>query len=203
MRMLSNSTSTKLSLTSPLILASRSPRREQILKMLGFDFSIEVPDYEEIIPPELKPNSAPEYLARGKVLALAHSNSDFLILGSDTVVILGNKILGKPENSEHALEMLMELNGNKHQVVTGVALAQGGQIINSGSTTTEVTFAQVDEKKLHAYAKSQEPMDKAGSYAIQGQGAFLIESVHGCFYNVMGLPIQLTLTMLSPHLKVG
>lgn len=171
--------------------------------MLGFDFSIQVPDYEEIIPPEVKPHAAPEYLARGKVLALANSKPEFLILGSDTVVLLGDKILGKPENSDHALEMLMELNGNKHQVVTGVALAQGGQILNSGSTVTEVKFSKVDPKKLQAYAKSQEPMDKAGAYAIQGHGAFLIESVHGCFYNVMGLPIQLTLTMLSPHLKAG
>lgn len=184
-----------------LILASRSPRREQILKMLGFDFKVEIPDYEEIIPGDLAPETVPEFLARGKVLALKNKNPNALILGSDTIVLLENKILGKPENSEHALEMLLELNGKTHQVVTGVALAKNGRILNSGSAITEVTFTTVSAEKLKAYAQSIEPMDKAGAYAIQGYGAFLVERVEGCFYNVMGLPIQLTLRMLSSEIN--
>ena len=191
----------KWGVKTELILASQSPRREEILKMLGFDFKVEVPDYEEVIPPDMEPKAVPEFLARGKVLALKNKNPNALILGSDTVVLLGNKILGKPKNSEHAYEMLLELNGNKHQVVTGVALAQDGRILDSGHSVTEVTFAAVSAQQLNAYAHSQEPMDKAGAYAIQGVGAFLVEQVNGCFYNVMGLPIQLTLRMLSSHLS--
>ena len=103
-------------------------------------------------------------------------------------------------NAEQAYEMLTALNGRTHQVVTGVALAREGRVLASGSTLTEVTFANLPAAELRAYADSQEPLDKAGAYAIQGYGARLVESVRGCFYNVMGLPIQLTLRMLKPHL---
>ncbi|MEO7424273.1 MAG: Maf family protein [Fibrobacteria bacterium] len=184
-----------------LVLASRSPRREQILRMLGVDFTVRVPDYEEINPPGMDPKLVPEHLARGKAASMADLGSDTLILGSDTVVLIGNRILGKPENSEAALEMLTVLNGRTHLVVTGVALARQGTVIESGSVATEVTFAESNPQTLRDYAWSKEPMDKAGAYAIQGDGARLVEKVNGCFYNVMGLPIQLTLRMLGPYLQ--
>ncbi len=184
-----------------LILASRSPRREQILRMLGVDFMVAVPDYEEINPPGMEPERVPEHLARGKAASMADLGEDTLVLGSDTVVLLGDRILGKPGSSEGALEMLSALNGRTHRVVTGVALARGGTVIDSGSALSEVTFARSSPQMLRDYAGSGEPMDKAGAYAIQGQGARLVEKVNGCFYNVMGLPIQLTLRMLSPYLQ--
>lgn len=183
-----------------LVLASRSPRREQILRMLGLDFTIQVPDYEEINPPGMAPEKVPEHLARGKAAALTGTSPGTLVLGSDTIVILGDRILGKPDGATGALEMLSALNGRTHEVVTGVALARDGRILESGSSSTLVTFARLPESELRAYAASPEPLDKAGAYAIQGHGARLVEKVDGCFYNVMGLPVQLTLRLLAPYL---
>ncbi len=180
-----------------LILASQSPRRDQILRMLGFNFKVQSPNFEEIIPADMDPFLAPEYLAKGKALSLG-SSAETLVLGADTLVFLDHRPLGKPDNAEHAFQMLSELNGKTHQVITGVALAKNGTILASGSVKTEVTFANVSEKVLRKYANSSEPLDKAGSYAIQGKGVRLVESVQGCFYNVMGLPIQLTLKLLDP-----
>jgi septum formation protein len=182
-----------------LILASRSPRREQILSMLGFPFRIQVPDYEEINPPGMDPKRVPEHLARGKAEA-ADAPPGALVLSADTVVLLGDRILGKPRDPADALEMLRALNGRTHEVVTGVALARGGKVEASGSELSRVTFARAPEAVLKAYAASPEPLDKAGAYAIQGHGARLVEKVDGCFYNVMGLPIQLTLRILAPYL---
>jgi septum formation protein len=168
--------------------------------MLGLDFAIQVPDYEEINPPGMDPLQVPEHLARGKARALNGLPPGTLVLGSDTVVLLGDRILGKPEGAAGALEMLSALNGRTHQVVTGVALAREGQVLASGAELTQVTFARLPPEALRAYAATQEPLDKAGAYAIQGHGARLVEKVDGCFYNVMGLPIQLTLRMLGPYL---
>jgi septum formation protein len=183
-----------------LILASRSPRREQILRMLGVEFTVQSPDYEEINPPGMDPKLVPEHLARGKAASMTGLGPDTLVLGSDTVVLLGDRIMGKPDGAAGALEMLTALNGRTHQVVTGVALAREGRILESGATLTEVTFARLSPEALREYAASEEPLDKAGAYAIQGHGARLVEKVNGCFYNVMGLPIQLTLRMLGPYL---
>jgi septum formation protein len=183
-----------------LVLASRSPRREEILRMLGVEFSSQAPDYEEINPPGMDPALIPEHLARGKAASMAGLGPDTLVLGSDTVVILGDRVMGKPDGAEGALEMLNALNGRTHRVVTGVALARQGRVIDSGATLTEVTFARSSGEALREYAASGEPLDKAGAYAIQGHGARLVEKVNGCFYNVMGLPIQLTLRMLGPYL---
>lgn len=183
-----------------LVLASRSPRREQILRMLGLDFTIQVPDYEEINPPGMEPELVPEQLARGKAAALKGLPAGTLVIGSDTVVLLGKRILGKPDGAASALEMLTALNGRSHLVVTGVALARDGRILDSGASLTKVTFARLPDAELRAYAASPEPLDKAGAYAIQGHGARLVEKVDGCFYNVMGLPVQLTLRLLAPYL---
>lgn len=183
-----------------LVLASRSPRREQILSMLGFSFAIRIPDYEEINPPGLDPKRVPEFLARGKAEAVKDLAPGTLVLAADTVVLLGDRILGKPRDAADALEMLKALNGRTHEVVTGVAVARDGRVAASGSELTRVTFAQSPDEVLRAYAASQEPHDKAGAYAIQGHGARLVAKVDGCFYNVMGLPIQLSLRMLGPYL---
>jgi septum formation protein len=184
-----------------LVLASRSPRRVQILGMLGFAFEARSPDFEEIVPEGMAAAEAPEYLARGKALSLPPPGGDVFVLGSDTVVILDGRLMGKPSGPEEALEMLTALNGRTHTVITGVALARNGRILESGAASTAVTFARTDAADLRAYAGSGEPLDKAGAYAIQGRGAALVEKVDGCFYNVMGLPVQLTLRLLAPHFK--
>lgn len=189
--------------TPKLVLASRSPRRHQILKMLGFDFAVKDPDFEEVIPTGMAPENAPEHLARGKAASLPSLGEDALVLGSDTLVILGDRVMEKPVGPEGALEMLTALNGRTHRVVTGVALARAGRILDSGASLTEVTFAKSRPEALLAYSRSGEPLDKAGAYAIQGRGAFLVEKVSGCFYNVMGLPVQLTLRLLDPHFKAS
>ena len=187
--------------SSKLVLASRSPRREQILHMLGITFTTLHPDYEETLPLGVPLDQIPEFLARGKAASLTNLGPTVLVLGSDTIVLLDELLLGKPENADHAFAMLSALNGRTHRVITGVAVACEGQVLNSGSALTEVTFAKHPPQALRAYAESQEPLDKAGAYAIQGHGARLVESIQGCFYNVMGLPIQLTMRMLeSQHL---
>ena len=168
--------------------------------MLGFAFGIQVPEYEEINPPGMDPKRVPEHLARGKAEAVAEPPPGALVLSADTVVLMGDRILGKPRDPADALEMLRALNGRTHEVVTGVALALNGKVEASGSELSRVTFARTPESVLKAYAASPEPLDKAGAYAIQGHGARLVEKVDGCFYNVMGLPIQLTLRMLAPYL---
>ena len=186
-----------------LVLASRSPRREQILRMLGFSFSCKDPHFEEVIPSGMASERAAEYLARGKSASLDKLGAETLVLGSDTLVLLEDRLLGQPESPEEALEMLSLLNGKTHRVITGVALAKAGRVLDSGAAMTEVTFARSTPETLAAYASSGEPMDKAGAYAIQGRGARLVEKVNGCFYNVMGLPVQLTLRMLNPYLELG
>ncbi len=187
------------SLTHPLILASQSPRREQILRMLGFEFSVLPSGVDETTPPGLKPEEVPEALARDKALHVSREHPEGLVLGADTLVMLGDRILGKPSGPEEALEMLESLNGRRHRVHTGVALALAGKIVGSGTECTGVAFAEWDRPSLEAYVRSGESLDKAGAYAIQGRGAFLVRGIEGCFFNVMGLPVQRTLGLLQPY----
>jgi septum formation protein len=184
-------------LRHPLVLASESPRREQILRMLGFDFSVAPSGIEETVPPDLKPEQVTETLARLKALQVSRERQEALVIGADTLVVLDNHILGKPSKPGEALEMLRFLSGRTHLVFTGVALARAGTVIGAGVECSEVTFAAWGDAELKAYIQSGEPMDKAGAYAIQGRGAFLVEGIRGCFFNVMGLPVQMTLRLLS------
>lgn len=186
-------------LTHPLILASESPRREQILRMLGFDFTLSPSGVDETVPTELAADQVPEVLAQAKALHVSNKHDTELILGADTLVMLDDRILGKPAGPEEAMEMLRFLNGRTHRVYTGVALAFGGNIVRSGTACSEVTFVRREDPDLQAYVQGGEPMDKAGAYAIQGRGAFLVEGIRGCFFNVMGLPVQLTLQLLEPY----
>jgi len=186
-------------LTHPLILASQSPRREQILRMLGFDFEIVPPHVDETPPPGLEASAIPEALARVKAAEISGRRPEALVLGSDTLVEIDGRVLGKPADFAEAVSMLSSLNGRTHRVYTGVAVALGGSVAASGTACTEVTFALHALADLEAYVRGGEPMDKAGAYAIQGRGAFLVEKIDGCFFNVMGLPVRKTLSLLSPH----
>lgn len=185
-------------LSRPLILASRSPRRAQILTMLGFDFAVVPSDREEIAPAGLPAAEIPLALARLKALDVGAGRGDDLVLGADTLVEIDGDVLGKPADFAEAVSMLRRLNGKVHRVYTGVALAQNGRLLGSATECSEVAFARREDRDLEAYARGGEPMDKAGAYAIQGRGALLVEGIRGCFYNVMGLPVQKTLSLLAP-----
>lgn len=168
--------------------------------MLGLVFSCQEPKFEEQmsqVSSSNTPYQLPRHFAEQKALSLS-VDSDNLILGYDTVVVLQGRLLGKPGSHQEALTMIQDLAGNTHSVYTGVALARGGTLVNSGYEETKVTFAQCSPQALKAYAWSEEPMDKAGAYAIQGMGSFLVSRINGCFYNVMGAPIQMTLGFLKP-----
>ena len=177
---------------SKIILASASPRRRELLTQIGLKFEVMPSHIDEI----LKGSSPAENvmgLASDKATDIykqltEKGETDLLVIGSDTVVALGDKILGKPKNEEDALEMLRFLQGHTHQVYTGVCL-----ITSEGAHTfygkTDVTMYPATDEQLKAYIASGEPMDKAGSYAIQGLGTVFIQGIHGDYNNVVGLPV--------------
>ena len=186
-------------LAHPLVLASGSPRRRQILEMLGFAFAVQAADTDETPPHGLAAERIPEHLAGRKALEISAARPDDLVLGSDTLVEIDGEVLGKPGSAAEAVAMLERLNGRTHRVYTGVALARGGTLVGSSTGRSDVTFARHERGDLEAYVATGEPMDKAGSYAAQGRGAFLVEKIDGCFFNVMGLPVRKTLELLSRH----
>lgn len=172
-----------------IVLASASPRRAEILNKAGFDFTVRVSDAEENIPAELSPNEASQLLAKTKAYAVKRE-PDELIIAADTIVVLDNKILGKPKDEENAKEMLRSLSGKIHTVYTGVCI-----IYNEKEETffqkTKVEFYPLSEKEINDYVGTGEPMDKAGAYGIQEKGALLVKRIDGDYFNVMGLPVAL------------
>lgn len=187
------------SLQHPLVLASKSPRRRQILEMLGFTFTVDAEDIDETPPTGVPASRIPALLAQQKTAVISSRMPDALVLGSDTLVEIDGEVLGKPADEQEGLDMLKRLNGRTHHVYTGVAVARGGALRGTATGCTAVTFATWSEADLRAYVRSGEPLDKAGSYAIQGRGAFLVERIEGCFYNVMGLPVQESFRLLLPY----
>ena len=163
-----------------LILASASPRRQELLRLITEDFTVFPAAVEESLPPALSVLDAAQYLARKKACAVAEQYPEH--------VVLGNRILGKPGTPERAAEMLRMLSGKTHHVVTGVALAKGTHVV-SFQTETEVTFYPLTEAQIQNYVATREPLDKAGGYGIQGRGALLVEKINGDFYSVVGLPV--------------
>jgi len=176
-------------LTHQLILGSKSPRRQELLKGMGFDFEIRTKETAEEYPSDLSCDKVAGYLASIKADALLQTlTSEELLLTSDTVVITDNHVLGKPSNSEEALHMLTKLSGKTHRVITGVHLATL-QLSTTFSVTTEVSFYPIDVKEIQHYISNYQPFDKAGSYGIQEWIGFIgIEKMNGSYYNVMGLP---------------
>lgn len=137
-------------------------------------------------------------MAEAKALDVSRKRPEALVLGSDTVVDLEGRLLGKPAHAAEAVDMLRTLRGRRHRVHTGVALALGGKPLAAEVETSEVDFADWSDGDLEDYVRGGEPMDKAGAYAAQGRGAFLVRGIRGCFFNVMGLPVQRTLRLLRP-----
>jgi septum formation protein len=172
-----------------LVLASKSPRRSEILRNAGIDFVVRTADVEEIHQPGETPIEYVRRLSRSKawaVLALMHE----VVLGADTVVVVDDVILEKPSDAADAGRMLRMLSGRTHDVITGISLRKGEHTITDHATT-EVTFATWTEMEIHEYVESGEPMDKAGAYAIQGLASKLVTSIKGCYFNVVGLPVSL------------
>lgn len=173
------------------ILASASPRRSELLGNVGMRFKVVVSDVEE---DELSISNIIEGLignAQKKGEAIAESNPDALIISADTVVIADEQIMGKPSDDEEARQMLEKLSGRTHDVMTAFGLIM--KKFNKSyfeSVTTRVKFRSLKAEEITAYVNSDEPLDKAGAYAIQGQGALLIDSIEGCYFNVVGFPLS-------------
>lgn len=171
-----------------LVLASKSPRRSEILKNAGIDFTVRVADADETIPDGTKPQDAVVFLAARKAMAVTRAE-DELVLGADTVVVLDDKILGKPQDKDDAYNMIKSLSGRVHSVFTGVC-AIGNGISMTFSEETRVEFYNLSDKEINEYINTDEPYDKAGAYGIQGLASKFIRSIDGDYFNVVGLPMS-------------
>ena len=181
---------------NPIVLASSSPRRQQLLEMLRIPFRVIPPDVDEHVLPGEEPGHYVTRLSRAKAVAVVRRAPGDVILAADTTVVLEGAIFEKPTSPAHALEMLSRLQGQTHEVMTAVAVARDGDV-EQALDVSRVTFRPADRATLEAYVATGEPMDKAGAYAIQGLGAPLIERVEGDFFGVMGLPLRLALDLLA------
>ena len=174
----------------PVILASQSPRRSQLLEWAEVPFDIIVEHTDESYPDELAIQDIPVHIARNKAAAVQHKVQDRIVIAADTVVVLNNKVIGKPQNREHAIEILQNLAGEKHLVITGVVIKNNKEEI-AFADTTEVTFHKLTIEQITFYVDKYKPYDKAGAYAIQEWiGVVGIKTINGDFYNVMGLPVS-------------
>ncbi|MEQ1678926.1 MAG: Maf family nucleotide pyrophosphatase [Chitinophagaceae bacterium] len=174
-----------------IILASQSPRRKQLLEWAEVPFEVIVKETDEHFPPGLSPEEVAIYIARNKALAVqAQTGNGEVILAADTIVVLGDNIIGKPVHREDAVSILLALSGDKHKVITGVVILKGEQEI-AFADTTDVEFHDLSVKEIEFYVDKYKPYDKAGAYAIQEWiGVVGIKSINGDFYNVMGLPVS-------------
>ena len=187
---------------SKIVLASASPRRHELLGSIGItEFDIRIPEVEESFPEGLTPQQVVEHISREKAAAAAKlCTDDEIVITADTMVFLDHERLGKPRDEADALRMLTALQGRHHTVCTGVTVRRGTQIITEAETT-RVYFRSATKEELLAYIATGEPMDKAGSYGVQGKGALLVEKLDGDFFNVMGLPV-LRLSRMLAHFGV-
>ena len=170
-----------------VILASQSPRRKELMGLFHIPFTVRVSDADETMPPELSPAEAVALVSRRKAEAVPRQGDD-LVIAADTIVVLGDEILGKPKDPEDARRMLRLLSGRDHQVMTGMTLLRGEQALVC-TEITDIHFRPLSDREIDAYIATKEPMDKAGSYGIQGGAALFAERLVGDYYNVMGLPV--------------
>lgn len=183
-----------------MILASASPRRRQLLEMLGLDFQVMTSPFPE--EEETKAHGSPSEmvtdLAKGKAEAIGRIAPEALVIAADTIVVAGDRLLGKPSDEDEAYEMLSLLSGRWHEVYTGLVLLhlQKEERVVSHEVT-KVHFRNLTDAEIEAYIRTGEPGDKAGGYGIQGLGATLVDRIEGCFFNVMGLPLSLLSTALK------
>lgn len=183
-----------------LILASKSPRRQELLKLITDDFTVKTADVEECLPQGIAPDEAVLYLSKIKAEPLADDGD--IVIGADTVVALDGKILGKPTDRENAKEMLRLLSGREHSVFTGVTVFNG-KTPKSFYVQTKVKFFELTEDEINRYVSTGECDDKAGAYGIQGKGSLLVEKIDGDYFNVVGLPISKLYRELNNVRKIG
>ena len=189
-----------------IVLASASPRRQELLINAGIEFVVRPANIPEVRLPHESPKGFAERMAQEKARTIrdnveaAHpqNKNSLAVLGADTVVVIGNEVLGKPTNSGDAARMLRLLSGREHSVITGVCLS-GETFEDVRSETTIVYFGELSESDIKSYIKTGEPMDKAGAYAIQGMASRWISKIEGDYNNVVGLPVDLVLQMLREH----
>jgi septum formation protein len=181
-----------------LVLASASPRRQELLRNAGIEFVVHPANVSEIPRDGEAPRAFAERMAREKALAVFAQQSNDLVLGADTVVVVEGEILGKPRDGADATRMLRMLSGRQHEVITGVCLA-GPKLKkeNTTSETTLVTMNSLNDDDIRSYVATGEPMDKAGAYAIQGRASRWISRIEGDYFNVVGLPLALVWRMLE------
>ena len=179
-----------------IILASQSPRRRELLSLIGIAHEIMPADLDESLLPEESPTEHAERLARSKAETVAAREPAAVVIGSDTIVVLDGDILGKPRDGAEAAATLRRLSGRTHTVHTAVAVARDGRTV-SGVESVEVTFRPLDDAQIEAYIATGEPMDKAGAYGIQGYGAVIVERVHGDYFAVMGLALGRLVALLE------
>jgi len=184
-----------------LVLASASPRRKQMLKTLGLPFSVHPSSVTEEVPGDPTPGELVEILAAKKALAVAHTKKQALVIGSDTVVALGDEILGKPADETEACQTLERLQGQSHQVYTGIALVEvtGGKVNRRliNHRVTEVMGRNMGREEMEWYVATGEPMDKAGAYGLQGTGSLWVDWIDGCYTNVVGMSLPLLYDMMN------
>ncbi|WP_282941271.1 Maf family protein [Paenibacillus sp. RC67] len=186
-----------------LILASSSPRRQELIRSLQLPYEIRVSDVNEDTEPGLRPDEIVEQLSSRKALAVCEMykkehRTDGIVIGSDTIVVVDGEVLGKPKDKQDAFRMLNSLQGRKHEVFTGVAcidLSTGQQLVSHH--VTSVYMKTLTPTQIERYIDTGEPMDKAGSYGIQGLGATIIERIDGDYFNVVGLPVSLLSDLLE------
>lgn len=180
-----------------LILASQSPRRQQLLAQMGLQFQVVPSGVEEAMDvAHLPPVEQARALALAKARDVARRYPQDLVLGADTIVVLGGRVYGKPRDRDEAVQYLLALGGRAHTVVTAVALVQGGRELVDHEQTT-VWMRPLTRDMAERYVNTGEPLDKAGAYAVQGLGGTLVEAVYGCYYNVVGLPLPRLARMLE------
>lgn len=170
-----------------LILASKSPRRRELLSLITTDFVVKSADVDEALPEDFSPQKAVEYLS--KIKAEPFNNGENIVIGADTVVAVDGKILGKPADRQQAFEMLKSLSGKYHSVFTGVTVIKPEKSVTF-SVETKVKFFDLTDDEIDSYIATGECDDKAGAYGIQGKGSLLVEKIDGDYFNVVGLPIS-------------
>ncbi|HJP84720.1 MAG TPA: Maf family protein [Gemmatimonadaceae bacterium] len=183
-----------------VILASGSPRRRQLLELIGIEHDVSPSNIDETLRPRETPRRHAERLAREKAATIATREPERITIAADTIVVINRKVLGKPRDADDARRMLSMLSGREHTVITAVAVARGRKI-RSAVEEVKVKFRRLREEDIDAYIATGEPMDKAGAYGIQGFGATIVECVNGDYFSVMGLPLA-RLVMLLRDLGV-
>ena len=174
-----------------IVLASQSPRRAEILRMIGVSFKIESSNIHEEINQNIKQNEIAINISKAKAEKISHKYPDKIIIGADTIVVFNKKIFGKPKDKNESKKMLKALSGNCHKVITGVTIMyEKLGVIKTFSETTKVFVQKIPTKQIEFYVNNYNTLDKAGSYGIQEWFSVWIKKINGCYYNVMGLPVS-------------